>query len=141
MFADSFSILEIFVRVFAGILFIFQGYDKLFRVRIKGVVTVFQGEAGIYQIPSWLLTLLAFYTSVVEFFGGILLIVGFFTKFILVAFCADLILVALAFSIVEPMWDTKHVFPRVILIALLLALQANHSAYSLDALFTTYFLK
>jgi uncharacterized membrane protein YphA (DoxX/SURF4 family) len=35
------QIAEFIIRVFTGILFLFQGYDKVFKVKISGVVNTF----------------------------------------------------------------------------------------------------
>ena len=78
----------------------------------------------------------AFYTSVVEFFGGILLIFGLFKPIVLALLGIDLIMVAMAFSIIEPMWDMKHVFPRLVLLSALMIIPHNWELYSID-----YFMK
>lgn len=95
----------------------------------------FRSEAAIYQVPRWLLSLLAYYTSLTEFIGGALLLVGLFSDIALVLLIIDLILVSIAFSFIEPMWDTKHVFPRFIALIALLLLQSGNNPYSLDQLF------
>ena len=40
------SLAELFARVFLGIILIFQGYDKLFIVKIKNVVSMFNNESA-----------------------------------------------------------------------------------------------
>ena len=98
-------------------------------------MSAFRSEVAIYHIPTCVLTILAIYTSLVELFGGVLLIVGLFTQLSLLALSLDLLLVTFAFSLIEPMWNTKHVYPRVILISILWALQTKHPVYNLDTLF------
>lgn len=129
-------IAHILIRVFAGVLFLFQGYDKLFRIKIKGVVEAFQSEVAIYHVPKWILYFLAYYTSIVEFVGGLFLVIGLFSHYTLYALGIDLLLVSIAFSFIEPMWDTKHVFPRFFLIILLLILPSENNSFSID-----YFLQ
>lgn len=131
------EIAELFLRLFAGILFIFQGYDKLFRLKIPQVTDTFMGEASRRHIPRILLTAVALYTSIVEFFGGIFLVLGFLTQYSLYALGLDLIIVTLAFSLVEPMWDLKHVFPRFLLVILLLILPTEHNYLSMDYVIQT----
>lgn len=131
--ADNFQIAEFLLRSFAGILFLFQGYDKLFRVKIKGVIDVFAADADRYHIPRPLLTVVAYYTSLVEFLGGTLLLLGLFRSYALYALGLDLLLVSLAFSYMNPMWDLKHLFPRLLLIAALLLVSENYCRYCLDA--------
>src|SRR5215203_3050607 len=108
----KFQIAELLVRTFAGILFLFQGYDKLFRIKMPGVIGTFITDAHKYHIPMPLVSLIAWYTSLAEFFGGLLLIFGFFTNFALYALGLDLVLVCFAFTYMEPMWNMKYVFPR-----------------------------
>ena len=129
----NFNIAELFVRCFLGILLIFQGYDKLFVVKIKNVVIVFQNETERKNVPNFLVVLISYFTSIVEFFGGILLVVGLFHNQIHIVLCIDLLLVSFAFSYVNPMWDLKHVFPRAVLIITILLL-SNYFYFGIDTL-------
>lgn len=126
--------LELLVRIFCATLFIFQGYDKLFKIGFSGVKEIFYGEADKKRLPHSLVDLLVYYTCLVEFFGGLLLLVGLFHNVALVLLGVDLILVGIAFSIIEPMWDMKHVLPRLILVAMLLAMPDDWSFFSLETL-------
>lgn len=130
------QIAEFLLRVFTGVLFMAQGYDKLFRIKIHDVIGAFRVEARRRNVPDFALKLLAYYTSCVEFFGGLLLILGIGSTFALYALGLDLLLVGLAFSIMEPMWDMKHVFPRIILVISLLLFPEEYRLFALN-----YFLK
>lgn len=123
---------ELILRVFCGIIFLYQGYDKLFKVKIKGVTEAFQINAQKNNIPQFMLIGSAVYTSVVEFFGGLLLILGLFKGYALALLGVDLILVGIAFSMLEPVWDMRHVFPRLIMVIALLALPHSWEILSLD---------
>ncbi len=125
---------ESMLRVFTGILFFFQGYDKLFKIKMAGVTDAFMKDAERRHISRPLVSLVAYYTSIVEFVGGIFLVFGIFTNYTLFALGLDLILVCFAFSLMEPMWDMKHVFPRFILVILLLLLPLENDKLSLDYL-------
>lgn len=129
----NFSIAEVFVRCFLGILFIFQGYDKLFVVKIKNVINAFHNEADRKHIPQFLLTFTSYFTSITEFIGGLLLITGLFHQFVPAVLGINLLIVAFAFSFLRPMWDMQHVFPRVILLTLTLLL-SNYFYFGLDTL-------
>lgn len=131
---DNLHIAELLIRLFAGIVFMFQGYDKLFRIKIPGVVDAFRAETNDARIPGSLLRGLAYYTSYVEFFGGFFLVSGFMTSYALYALSFDLIFVTIAFSYLEPMWDMKHVFPRLILVVVLLLLPEQFRQISIDCL-------
>ena len=125
---------ESLIRIFAGILFFFQGYDKLFKIKMPGVIDTFMGDAYKHHVSRPLVSLVAYYTTLAELVGGLILIFGIFTNYALYALGLDLILVCFAFSFIEPMWDMKHVFPRFILIILLLILPLENDKLSLDYL-------
>ncbi len=129
----NFSIAEVFVRCFLGILFVFQGYDKLFVVKIKNVINAFHSEADRKHIPQFLLVFTSYFTSLTEFIGGLLLITGLFHQFVPIVLAINLLIVAFAFSFLRPMWDMQHVFPRVILLTLTLLL-SNYFYFGLDTL-------
>lgn len=129
----NYNIAELFVRCFLGILFIFQGYDKLFVVKVKNVVNAFHHETDRKHIPDFLLVFTSYFTSITEFFGGILLVTGLFHQIVPVILAINLLVVAFAFSFLRPMWDLQHVFPRVVLLTLILLL-SNYFYFGLDAL-------
>lgn len=135
MASDQTYIAELLIRLFAGIVFMFQGYDKLFRIKIPGVIDAFKVESENARIPGPLLSGLAYYTSYVEFFGGLALVLGFFTTYALYALSLDLLFVTIAFSYLEPMWDMKHVFPRLVLVVVLLLLPESIRQISIDCFF------
>ncbi|MBL7930551.1 MAG: DoxX family membrane protein [Bacteroidia bacterium] len=128
----NFQIAELLVRVFAGILFLYQGYDKLFRIKMPGVIAAFSADAESNHVPRPIVNIVAYYTSIVEFLGGLLLVFGLFTSYALYALGIDLILVCLAFSYMTPIWDMKHVFPRLILVVTLLVFPEESHYYRLD---------
>lgn len=136
----KYYIVEAIPRIFCGIIFLFQGYDKLFKIKIGGVVDTITLESRNRNVPRFLLGFMAVFTSLVEFFGGIFLIVGLFKNVVLTLFGLDLIFVAIAFSYMNPVWDMKHVYPRLILIILLFAMPNDWSYFSLDHLIR-YFIK
>lgn len=129
----NYTIAEVFVRCFLGILLSFQGYDKLFVVKIKNVVNAFHTETDRKHIPEFLLVFTSYFTSITEFFGGIFLILGLFHQIVPIILGINLLVVAFAFSFLRPMWDLQHVFPRVLLLTLILLL-SNYFYFGLDTL-------
>lgn len=129
----NFNMAELFVRCFLGILLVFQGYDKLFVVKLKNVVSAFHDESERKNVPHFLVVLISYFTSIVEFFGGILLVIGLFHNFIHILLGVDLLLVTFAFSYVNPIWDLKHVFPRAVLIISIFLL-SNYFYFGIDTL-------
>ena len=129
----NYKIVEVFIRCFLGILFLFQGYDKLFVVKVKNVVNAFHNDAEQKRIPNFLVVLTSYFTSITEFFGGILLIIGLFHNIVSILLAINLLVVALAFSFLKPVWDLQHVFPRVILLTIALLL-SRYFYFGLDTL-------
>ena len=134
MNAYKFQLAEFLVRALAGILFLFQGYDKLFRVKIPGVVKVFTRDAERSHIPHSLITAVAYFTSTVEFLGGGMLLLGWGTNLALYVLGLDLLVVSLAFTVMQPLWDMKFVFPRFLLVIVLLVMPDSYRIFSLDHL-------
>ncbi len=120
------------LRIFLGILFFAQGFDKIFKVKIKGVVSTFEHPLITNHIPKWMLTIFAYFTSYVELIGGFLLIIGFVKYYALYLLGIDLLIVSVAFCIIEPMWDLRHVFPRMLLLLIALMIPYQWDVLSVD---------
>jgi len=129
---DNEAVLTFVLRVILGILFFFQGYDKVFKVKINGVIDFFRQELGSIKVPAFVLTSTAWFTSYAELFCGALLILGLFKQYALYILGVDLILVTGAFSLIKPMWDMQLLFPRLILLGVLLYLPAEWDVLSVD---------
>ena len=125
---------ELLIRVFAGILFLFQGYDKLFHIKMTEVINTFMEDAQKRHIPRPVVAFISYLTSLIELLGGLCLILGFSTNLALYAIGMDLLLIGFAFSFMQPMWDMKHVFPRLLLVVILLILPPQASLFSIDHL-------
>ena len=123
------------IRLMLGILFVIQGYDKLVNIGLKETAIVYEREIHIKFLPKWAYTATAVYSCYVEFFGGFLLILGLFKNIALVFLGADLLLVALAMGMLNPVWDMKFVMPRFLLLILLLILPDEWDFFSLDYYF------
>ncbi len=132
LFINHEAVLTFVLRVILGILFFFQGYDKVFKVKISGVTDFFRHELGSIRVPGFILTITAWFTSLTELICGALLILGLFKSYALGLLGIDLILVTGAFSLIKPMWDMQLLFPRLILLAILLYLPAQWDVLSLD---------
>jgi uncharacterized membrane protein YphA (DoxX/SURF4 family) len=121
-------------RVFLGLLFFFQGYDAVFNVKIKNVINTYQDSFSNIGVPKFLTISGAWFTSFVELIGGLLLIFGVFEYYTLYLLGLDLLIASIAFGIATPMWDTRHVFPRLALLIFLLAIPTSWNVLSLDNL-------
>ncbi|HET6225551.1 MAG TPA: DoxX family membrane protein [Bacteroidia bacterium] len=121
-------------RIFLGFLFLFQGYDALFNVRISNIITTYSHEFANKGIPKGFTIAGVWFTSWVEFIGGILLILGLFQNYTLYFLGLDLILASVAFGIDKPMWDMRYVFPRLVILIFLLLIPSSWNCISLDYL-------
>lgn len=128
------TFLYFLLRVVLGILFFFQGYDKVFRLKISGVIEFFKTEMYGKGVPNLALVVAAYLTSFIELIGGAFLILGLFSNYTLYLLGLDLILVVGAFSILNAMWDMSMVFPRLLILAILLYLPESGNVFALDHL-------
>jgi uncharacterized membrane protein YphA (DoxX/SURF4 family) len=134
MIISNLNTAEALVRVFTGILFFSQGYDKLFRIGMKNVAHTFHTEAESHHVPGFLLWTIVVFTTLTELICGITLSLGFFRDLSLALLSIDLILAAFAFSFMTPMWDTRQVLKRLILVVLLLLCPVQWVLLSADHL-------
>jgi uncharacterized membrane protein YphA (DoxX/SURF4 family) len=135
------TVLVFILRVVLGILFFFQGYDKVFKVKMNEVVETFRLELISVKLPTIILKASAYYTSYIELLCGALLIIGLFTKFSLYMLGIDLILVVTSFSLIKPMWNMQILFPRLILLSILLYLPEEWNQISADQLLNLFITK
>ena len=113
-----------FTRALLGIIFLMQGYGKIFTFTVPKLYDMFFKDFESTFLPKWLIWFTAYYTSYVEMICGLLLLVGLFRKYALYLLCIDLLMVSYGHGLMEPIWDLQHVTPRaILLIALLLAPQ------------------
>lgn len=124
------------VRIFVGLLFLFQGYQKLFVVKVKEVLQTYKPLLQQKGIPQIIIVAGAWLTSSVEFLFGLLLIIGLFTQLSLYALTIDVLLASAAFGIMRPMWDMQFVFPRLLSLIFLLLTPIEWNIFSLDILIT-----
>jgi len=122
------------IRVIAGTLFFAQGYDKLFVLGIRNVYQPFEQLLSQKKIPTGLLKTGILISSVIEFIGGIMLMAGFMRDAALVLLLANMCFVAVAFSMVRPMWDMQHYFPRLALLLIVLLLPPAWDFWRIDSL-------
>lgn len=123
-----------FARVFLGLLFFIQGADKVFGVGLSKVAQTTRGELARTFLPAPVVTAVAYITSVIEFAGGFLLLVGFLKYAALYALGIDLLVVAVAMGLISPLWKTDLVFPRLLLLLFLLIAPPEWDVFSLDRL-------
>jgi uncharacterized membrane protein YphA (DoxX/SURF4 family) len=119
------------MRLLTGILFFFQGYDKVFRLKTDGVLHAFGDALAQKNIPLPFARICILLSSLAEFIGGLLLMLGLFREPVLYMLMVDLLFVAIAFSLMKPMWDMGFYFPRFMLVLVLLVIPGEWDIYSL----------
>jgi putative oxidoreductase len=124
----------VFVRIILGILFFFQGYDKVFRIRIHNVAEEISIQLMRLRFPKQLFIAASFITSYTELIAGILIFAGLFVNTVALILCINMILVAFAFSLINPIWDMKIYLPRLLLLIFLLSVPEDWHSWGLDQL-------
>ncbi|MBS1530371.1 MAG: DoxX family protein [Bacteroidetes bacterium] len=121
-----------FTRALLGIIFLMQGYGKIFVFTLPKVYGMFFRNFEKTILPKWLIWTTAYYTSYVEMICGFLLIIGLFRKWSLYFLAADLLVVSFGHGLLEPIWDLQHVVPRAILLIALLVFPPEWDEWNLD---------
>jgi putative oxidoreductase len=126
-----------FIRVLTGVIFMMQGYGKVFTWGVPKVYEMFFKNFETTFLPKWLIVTSTYYTSYIELIGGLLLIIGLFRKYALYLLAIDLLVVSFGHGLMEPIWDLSHVMPRAILLAALMLLPEQWDKWQLDYLLRT----
>ena len=119
-------------RVFLGLLFFFQGFDAVFRVRTSGVIQTIEEPLLKIGMPDFMIVMGAWFTSYIQLIGGFLLVIGFAKYYAMYLLGLDLIIASIAFGAMKPMWDMQHVFPRLVLLLFLLVIPSQWDVISVD---------
>lgn len=125
-------------RVFLGILFFVQGYDAVFRIKLKGVVEAISPALESKGFPRFLIVFGAWYTSLIQLIAGLFLIIGFVKYYALYLLGLDIIIASVAFSISTPVWDMKFVFPRLVILLFLLMVPSQWDVFSVDYIWSLF---
>lgn len=124
-----------FTRALLGLIFMMQGYGKIFTYSVPTVYHNFFEDFEKTFLPKWLILTTAYYTSYVELICGFLLIIGLFRKCALYLLAIDLLVVSYGHGLLEPIWDLQHVIPRAILLIAILLIPSQWDKWNLDNLF------
>ena len=122
----------LFARALLGIIFLMQGYGKIFTYTVPKVYGMFFKDFEKTCLPKWLIWGTVYYTSYVELICGFLLIVGLFRKYALPLLGIDLLVVSFGHGLLEPIWDLQHVIPRAVLLIFILVAPGDWDRWSLD---------
>ena len=123
----------LFARALLGIIFMMQGYGKIFTYTVPKVYGMFFKDFEKTFLPKWLIWATAYYTSYVELICGFLLIIGLFRKYALYLLAIDLLVVSFGHGLLEPIWDLQHVMPRAILLLVILLVPGEWDRWNVDS--------
>lgn len=128
----------LFVRLILGMLFLLQGYDKIFRIGLKQTEDTVAGALNKTGIPGSFVRLITAVSSYTELICGLLLIAGWFIYPALLLLSANLLMVVFAMSLRESLWDMRYVWPRIVLIVFLFLIPETAHRISIDHILNTY---
>lgn len=127
-------ILTFALRVILGIMFLVQGYDKLFNIGMDGVVRTVNNQYLDKGFPMWLVTIISYLTTYIEFLAGLMLVLGLFKTIAFYLLLLDIGIVSLGMSILVPLWDMRYIWPRLALLTVLMLLPDSWDILSVDHL-------
>jgi len=124
------------IRLVLGFLVFAQGFGKVFKFGVDAVYQNFFAETYKDLLPDFLVIATAYYTSYIELIAGLMIVIGFKRDYALYALSSVLVIVTFGHGLAEPIWDTSHVMPRLILLVALLLLPKEWDRWSIDGLLT-----
>ena len=122
------------IRLLLGFIVFFQGFGKVFKFGLDAVYNNFFKASYSELLPDFILLFSAYYTSLIELVGGILLIIGFKRDITLYFLASVLVIVTFGHGLKDPIWDLSHVMYRAILLLSLLLLPKSLDIFSIDGL-------
>lgn len=120
------------MRLLLGIIFMMQGYGKVFTWGLDGVYGGFASYEE--KLPTFLVKFAAYYTTFAELICGLLLVIGLFRNYALYALGVVLLIVSFGHGLSAPIWDLSHVFPRAVLLVALLLIPQEWDKWHVDGL-------
>lgn len=119
------------LRLLIGVIFLMQGYGKIFQFGIDGV---YQSAFASYEtiLPTFLLKFTAYFTSYAELIGGLFLIFGLFRTYVLIALSTVLVIVSFGHGLIQSIWDLQHVVFRALLLFPLFFLPDGWDTLNID---------
>lgn len=139
IFFNPESVAVFLTRELLAILFIFQGYDKLFKIGIRQVTNIIAPSYSKIGIGYSFLFTSMWLSSFVELIGGMLLMIGLLKFFTFVLLGINLLLVTVGLSLINPVGEMKLIFPRFILLLAVLLIPAESDTLSLSFLIHYFF--
>lgn len=126
------SVALFLARALLALLFIFQGYDKLFRIGPKEVTKSLYPSFQKFGISTNLMLTGIWLNAFIEFACGLFLLVGLLKYLSLTLLGVNMLVVSMGMSLVNPVWDMKLVFPRFLLLLFVLLFPDEYDLLSLS---------
>lgn len=125
-----------FARVILGLIFLIAGWYKVFDLGAANhAQQLFVDPFAEHWIPEWLLWVTGYTIPFFELVAGLFLVIGLRIKTAAIAVGFILILVTYGHLLQQPLFDiTTHIFPRTILLLIILYLYPKHDILSVDYL-------
>ena len=124
-----------FARAVLGLIFFMAGVWKVFGLGPVGHVRKFFLPFQDTFLPVWSLWLTGFTIPFIELIAGALVLIGFKTRYALVALGFVLVIVTFGHLLENPLYAFhEHVIPRLALLLFVLMVPAEADRYSIDAL-------
>jgi uncharacterized membrane protein YphA (DoxX/SURF4 family) len=122
------------VRWIVGTLFIFQAYDRIFKVGLHAVAETFCAACGNGHLLRKFSHPFVVVNAWVELIAGVLLLAGFMVGIVSSALCINLVMVTMVFSWAKPIWDESHLIVRLSLLLFLMLIPSSWDIASIDHL-------
>jgi len=131
---ENLTVIRFISRWMLGILFGMAGCWKVFTLTstVHAQQYFVEGFAE-HWIPDWLLLTLGHIIPYWELAGGILLIIGFKVRWVLISFALLLLITTYGHALQQPLFDIAgHTFTRLILIFIVLLIAQQHDWLTID---------
>lgn len=118
------------VRVILGLIFFWQGYGKVFTWGIDNLIQMdFFLPTYENLLPTPIVIATAYFTSLSELLGGLMLVLGWKRDWALYMLSIVLFIVTFGHGLATPIWDLSHVMYRLLLILILFLLPKEWDWY------------
>ena len=125
----------LFARAVLGLIFFMAGVWKVFELGPVGHVQKFFLPFQTTFLPVWSLWAVGVTIPFVELIAGAMVLIGWKTRYALVALGAVLVIVTFGHLLEHPLYAFhEHVIPRLALLLLILLIPAEHDRFSIDRL-------
>ena len=121
------------VRLILGLIFLMQGFGKVFTWGVENVYNMdFFYDTYNDILPDYVIKATAYYTSYIELIAGLLVVIGLKKNYALYLLASVLVIVTFGHGLIDPIWDLSHVMYRTILLVALLLLPQDWDRFSVD---------